>query len=69
MSSEPGIVDIALWMVACVAIRAGLSLDVGSVACRTAYLALVEGDLNMVVHEVLGVGHLQAVACIAELLL
>jgi len=69
MSGDPRIVDIALWMVARVAIRAGLSLDVEGVARRTAFLALVERELNMVVHEVFGMRHVQAVARIAELLL
>ncbi len=69
MSDKPRIFDIALRVVARVAIGAGLSLDVQYVAHRAVFVTRVEGNLNMVVYEVLSVGHLQSVARIAELLL
>ena len=69
MSGKPRILDIALRVVARVAIGARLNLDVEYVAHRTAFVTRVEGDLHMVVYEILGVGYLQSVARVAELFL
>jgi len=69
MSCEPRVVDIAVRVMARVAVGAGSGSDVGRVARVAAFIAHVDGSLNMGVHEAVGVGHLQAVTRVTELLL
>jgi len=69
MSRKPRVVDIAVRVMARIAVGSGSGSDVGRVARVAAFIAHVDGSLNMGVHEAVGVGHLQAVTGITELLL